>query len=357
VTAVDAFGDLDLRACAEVIALRREDGRFDPAAAAAAARKIPADAAAYSSNFENDPSAVTALAAGRRLLGNPSAVLERVRDPIGLMGALRRCGFQTPATRARAGRVAAGGPRRWLLKPRRSGGGHGTSAWGPGTRVGRQHYLQERVAGTPGSVLFLADGSRALALALSRQLVGERAFGARGFRYCGSLMAGGGLFAAEEGLFSRASALAEAVTREFGLVGLNGLDFIARAGVPWPIEVNPRWSASMELLDGSAGVPLFALHADACAGLLPKIVPRLPRGVLGKAVVFARRGVAVGDTRPWLRDPAIADVPHPGERIPRGRPICTVFASGSTVGTCLRALASRAAAIYRALEPAARGAA
>jgi DNA helicase-2/ATP-dependent DNA helicase PcrA len=58
-----------------------------------------------------------------------------------------------------------------------------------------------------------------------------------------------------------------------------------------------------------------------------------------------------------LRDPAIADVPHPGERIPRGRPICTVFASRSTVGTCLRALASRAAAIYRALEPAARGAA
>jgi predicted ATP-grasp superfamily ATP-dependent carboligase len=251
----------------------------------------------------------------------------------------------------------AGGPRRWLLKPRRSGGGHGTSAWGPGRRIGRQQYLQERVAGTPGSILFLADGSRAMALALSRQIVGERAFGARGFRYCGSLIAGRGLFAAEQGLFSRASALADAVTREFGLVGLNGLDFIARAGVPWPIEVNPRWSASMELLDRSAGVPLFALHADACAGLLPETAPRLPRGVLGKAVVFARRGVAVGDTRPWLRDPAIADVPHPGERIPRGRPICTVFASGSTVGTCLRALASRAAALYRALEPAARGAA
>ena len=47
--------------------------------------------------------------------------------------------------------------------------------------------------------------------------------------------------------------MADAVTRDFGLVGLNGIDFIARAGVPWPIEVNPRYSASMELLERRCG--------------------------------------------------------------------------------------------------------
>jgi uncharacterized protein len=356
VTAVDAFGDLDLQACARVIALRREDGGFDPSAAAAAAGRISADAVAYTSNFENHPSAVTALAAGRRLLGNPAAVLERVRDPIGLMLALRRHGFETPETRARAPRVSGGTPRRWLLKPRRSGGGHGTSTWRPGRPVGRHQYLQQRIAGTPGSIVFLADGRSALALALSRQIVGQRAFGASGFRYCGSLM-GGGLFDAEAALLGRASAIADAVTRDFGLVGLNGIDFIARAGSPWPIEVNPRHSASMELLERRTGTSLFALHADACAGRLPEAPPRPARRVLGKAVVFARREVTLKDTRGWLSDPAIADVPHPGERIPRGRPICTVFASGSNAGACLRALESRAAAIYRSAEPAARGAA
>ncbi len=356
VTAVDAFGDLDLRACARVIALRREDGGFDPSAAARAARKIPTEAAAYTSNFENHPSAVAALAAGRRLLGNPSSVLRRVRDPLGLMLALRRLGFATPVTRAGAPRVAGRTPRRWLLKPRRSGGGHGTSAWRPGQPVSRHQYLQERIAGPAGSIVFLADGRKAVALALSRQIVGERAFGASGFRYCGSLM-GGGLFDAEEALRGRASALADAVTREFGLVGLNGIDFIARAGVPWPIEVNPRYSASMELLERGAGASLFQLHADACSGRLPEAPPRPLRGMHGKAVVFARRDVTLRETRGWLRDPAIADVPHSGERMPRGRPICTVFASGGNIGTCLRALASKAATIYRAVEPAARGAA
>src|SRR5687767_5867304 len=178
VTAVDAFGDLDLRACARVIALRREDGGFDPAAAAAAARNIPADAVTYTSNFENHPSAVAALAVGRRLLGNPASVLERVRDPVGLMLALRQHGFETPETRARAPRTAADKARRWLLKPRRSGGGHGTSAWRPGRPVGRHQYLQQRIAGTPGSIVFLADGGNALALALSRQIIGQHAFGA-----------------------------------------------------------------------------------------------------------------------------------------------------------------------------------
>ncbi len=136
--------------------------------------------------------------------------------------------------------------------------------------------------------MFLADGRSALVLTLSRQIVGERAFGASGFRYCGSLI-GGGLFEAEAMLVERASAMADAVTRDFGLVGLNGIDFIARAGVPWPIEVNPRYSASMELLERRAGPPLFALHADACAGRLPHAPPHRSRSVLGKAVVFARR--------------------------------------------------------------------
>lgn len=356
ITAADAFGDLDLRACADVVVPRGEHGGFDPAAAVAATRGILPDVVAYTSNFENHPAAVADLARGRRLLGNPAPVIRRVRDHLALMRTLRRLGFEAPATRAAPPpkRVAAVG--RWLLKPRRSGGGHGTVAWHQGRPVARHQYLQERIRGAPGSIVFLADGRRSLALGLSRQLVGRRAFGASGFRYCGSLM-GTGLFPAEEALRHRAEALAAAVASEYGLVGLNGIDFIARAGVPWPIEVNPRFSASMELLERGAGLSLFTLHAEACGGRLPEAAPRPWRVVQGKAVVFAREDVRVGATRRWLRDPAMADIPHPGQRIGRGRPICTVFASAPDPGACLRALESQAAAVYRGLDSAFKGAA
>jgi predicted ATP-grasp superfamily ATP-dependent carboligase len=348
VTAVDAFGDADLHAVADVVPLRRDGAApYTAALAAKAARASDATLVAYTSNFENHPGAVTTLARGRRLLGNPPAVLERVRNPILLMRALAGRGFAVPATRASAPSVALD-RRRWLLKPRSSGGGHGTSPWRRGRPVSRRHYLQERIAGVPGSVVFAADGHRATVLGLSRQLVGEPAFGARGFRYCGSLLAAPGapLFERQAELLEVATELASAVSAAFGLWGLNTLDFIARGGVPFPIEVNPRYSASMELVERATGVSLFALHVDACAGRLPT-PPRPATRIVGKAIVFARHDLVVDQPRRWT-DAELADVPHPGERILRGQPICTVLAAAPDAATCGRALEAAAASIYRA---------
>ncbi len=347
---MDAFGDLDLRALAEVFLLRGEQGhRFSPRAAAGAAQHLPGDMVAYTSNFENYPLAVARLAQGRRLLGNPPEVLRRVRDPIALMRLLRHRQFAVPVTRATppAGQQKAGA---WLLKPRRSGGGHGTSTWRSGQRAPRSHYLQQRIGGMTGSVVFAADGRRSVPLGLSRQLVGDSHFGASGFRYCGSLVGPpAALFPGQTGVFEIATELAAAVVAEFGLVGLNGIDFVARSGVAYPIEVNPRYSASMELLERSLGLSIFNLHVAACQGDLPP-EPSLPSHVEGKAIVYAKRDVTMGDTRRWLRRPSLADIPHPGEKVRRGRPICTVFASGHDAAACYRLLLRRASRVYQAAQ-------
>jgi predicted ATP-grasp superfamily ATP-dependent carboligase len=78
--------------------------------------------------------------------------------------------------------------------------------------------------------------------------------------------------------------------------------------------------------------------------------------VAGKAVVFARRTVTIGETSHWAAD-GIADIPHPGDRIGRGHPICTVFAEGRDARECRERLVRKAARIYRAVAPPARGAA
>jgi predicted ATP-grasp superfamily ATP-dependent carboligase len=206
--------------------------------------------------------------------------------------------------------------------------------------------------------VFLADGGRALPLGLSRQLVGEPAFGAQGFRYCGSLLAGTRqpVFERQNDLLGAAGALAQAVTEQFGLVGLNGVDFIARDGVPYPIEVNPRYSASMELVERANGLSLFELHRAACEGTLPAGLPAL-RAVAAKAIVFARRDVIVGDTLRWTAGGDVADVPQPGERIRAGHPICTIFAGGADSDACVQRLKAGAERIYRTIESRARGAA
>ncbi len=379
VTALDAFGDLDQHPSVHGLSLPRDFGMAGGAGATArAGRNIACDAVVYVSNFENHPREVHTLTSDRALWGNSPAVLKCVRDPTRLMRALLRRGLAPPEVRRDfpsvdppadpprdpAGREMDPAPppsdrdgRRWLVKPLASGGGHRVRPWHPGRRLPIGSYLQEFVEGTPGSVAFVSAGGRAVPLGVSRQLIGERAFGASGFQYCGSILAAAGdmQFACDTSLLSAASALALAVAEEFGVVGVNGIDFVTKDGVPHAVEVNPRWSASMELVERAYGMSMFAAHAAACSdGALPRFdLERARRGIdaVGKAVVFARQDIAVGDTRPWLADPSVRDVPHPDDHIAAGRPICTVFAVGHDSVACHAALVRRADCIYAHVAP------
>src|SRR5207247_7418794 len=378
VTAIDAFGDLDQHASVRALSLGRS---FAAHAAARAARSIECDAVVYLSSFENHPTAVSTLAEGRALWGNTPAVLRRVRDPVLVMRALRCRGYAVPDVYAAPGSsqtsvqsrhekvrrkpgstadTTSVNDGRWLVKPLASGGGHRVRPWRHETGLPRRCYLQELVDGTPGSVVFVASGGRTVPLGVSRQLIGDHAFGAAGYRYCGNILAAGD--ADDTALVHRASALASAVVEEFGLVGVNGIDFVARAGLPYAIEVNPRWTASMELVERAYGLSVFGAHAAACAAAgLPEFdLVRAQRGAgaVGKAVVFARRDAAIGDTRAWLPGDAAAsvrDVPHRGQRIPAGRAVCTVFAAGRDMRACYTALVRRAERVYAELAAWERG--
>ncbi len=352
VIALDAYADLDQHPSVRALSLPRDFGTaFSPEAVLNAARELPSDAVVYLSSLENHPKAVDALATERALWGNRSDVLRRVRDPKALAAAFAKRGIRAPRvinhdeTQSLPGDVA-----RWMLKPRVSGGGHGVRLWHPGEPVTPGHYLQEFVEGTSGSIIFVSSGGRGVTLGVTRQLVGDSAFGSSGFRYCGNILI------ERQDLVPAGVALVDAIAGEFSLVGVGSIDIVASEYGLQPVEVNPRWSASMELVERARGISMFAIHADACVKGEPPafVVDRSPEPVAihGKAIVFARRDVVIGDTRSWLEDPNVRDVPHEGEHIAAGQPICTVFATGSDEGSCHAGLVERAARIYGELDPA-----
>lgn len=353
VTALDAYGDLDQYPGVRALSLRRDLGRrFTATAAARAAQDVECDAVAYLSPFENHPRAVDLLARGRTLWGNPADVLRHVRNPLLLARALRAHGLPTLAIHTSDAAHPNGSC--WLLKPLKSGGGHRIVPWLGGRRVPPGSYLQERASGPAGSFLFVAANGCVAPLGISRQLIGEQAFGATGYRYCGNVVA-----APEDLELPRPEALADmlcgiasVITGAFGLVGVNGIDFIAHDGVPFVLEVNPRWSGAMELVERWSGVSVFGVHATSCtAGSLP-VVSRAATGTgaVGKAIVFARSDVVVNDAQSWLGREGIRDVPHPHERIGAGQPVCTVFAQGRSMEECRAALVRRAETVYEELE-------
>jgi uncharacterized protein len=362
VTAIDAFGDLDLRAVADDVVCCNP---YSASRVARLAAALSSDAVAYNSNFENNLAAVARLARGGggwgggqrgTLWGNRPDVLGPVRNPLKLARSLARLGFDVPTTRATASAARSSSSiAQWLLKPRRSGGGHAIRPWTARDPVSRRFVLQERIRGVPASIIFAADGAHAVPLGLSRQLTGDRRVGATGYRYSGSVLTAPDdpMLSRDTELLDRATALAAAVTRAFGLVGVNGIDFIARGGIPYPVEVNPRYTASMELSERHYGISIFAAHAGSVRGNLPDFsladARASSRGAVGKAIVYARRDVTVGDTQLWLSDHTVRDIPPPRTLIPRGRPICTVFATGRNGASCYKRLVARAARVYAAI--------
>ena len=253
VVAIDAFGDLDLRAVAEVIALRR-DGGHPVHRTARGSGRTPGGcvAAAYTSNFENSSDAVALLGAGRRLLGNTPSVLEQIRNPITFMRALRGRGFAVPATQSRAPLRARSPAAGCQAAPLRRRSRHGRLAAGAGCRAPPISSRDRRAF--RGRSSSLADGRHAVPLGLSRQLVGRRSL--RRPRVPLLRQPAG---RAGTALFDRAAEVAATAPRargggdrEFGLVGLNGIDFIARDGDSLPDRGQPP----VLRVDGAGGTSL-----------------------------------------------------------------------------------------------------
>ncbi len=332
IVTIDLFGDLDQKRLCENVSLRERGLRYSAVAFLAVAGELRYDAVAYCGGLENEPDLLAALAAGRTLLGNGPETLRRVRSPDVLFPFLSSRGFAVPRTVGVGAPLPRGG--RWLVKPIRGGGGRGIGFW-DGQPLPAGVILEEYLEGVPASAVFVADGRQSVLLGSTEQLPGPT-----GFAYGGNLLP----LDVPRAALDEVRAIAEAVTAEFELRGLNGFDFVLRHGRPVVVEVNPRYCASMELVDRAAGVSVFGMHLAALRGALPTEV-KAGGGSWGKAIVYARSTVSVGDTLAWLAR-GVRDVPHRGEVIVKGHPICTVLAQGPTRGVCRALLEAEAEAIW-----------
>jgi uncharacterized protein len=329
VVAFDLFGDLDLRRSASRVVTRRGLTALVDAAVAEAPGAV-----VYGASFENHPGLVERLGERHSLLGNSSSTLRAVRDPARLGAALG----DLPHPRTTVTTPSSG---RWLRKPLRGGGGIRVREWRGGA-LPAGTFLQERIDGVACSAAAVGDGKDAVVLGLTEQLVGQRAFGVRGHRWCGNLVPPR---VPTGELLDQVHAICSCLASAFALRGLFGVDFVWDGKRAWTVEVNPRPPASLEAI---RGINAFGAHLQGCAGKLPR-VDAAYRGAAGKAVLFATEDVVIGDSVRWL-ERGVRDVPHPGERIAAGRPICTVQATARSPQDALAGLEEQAARLRAELD-------
>jgi predicted ATP-grasp superfamily ATP-dependent carboligase len=357
IVTLDYFGDRDQKEIVENYSLLRgfipdggSDVRFSAQKLLCATRRlgINADAIVYVSGLESFPDVLELLARDHLLLGNSPNAVRQVRTWSRLRTVCRETNIPLPDLVLKGEQLppfvtetGKNGGLRWLHKPIHGSSGHGITFW-DGQPLDETHMLQTWVRGRHASAAFVANGERCVVVGITEQLIGCRELGARGFAWCGNILP---LAVPDENwttLIKEIERVATILTQRFGLQGLNGVDLVVTDSEegrirPYLIEINPRYTASMELVELAYGINLFSFHLAALQGQLPRfnLLDRLGHDLnyWGKGIVYAHRSVVAPDTDGW-RALNRRDVPFRGDRFDTGGPVCTVLACGVDRKAC-----------------------
>jgi len=347
----DRFADHDTRQFAEVIPVRSFPESLPDDVA-----DVRADGWFYTGALENRPDLIERMdhagASYGPLWGTRSAALKQIRDPFWIAETLRQSGHCALEVKTQATEPSADGT--WMLKPISSAGGRAVSIWNESRRsqgINEPVYFQRLCQGDPLSAVFRCEPTGITLLGMSRQLPGHvLSEAAAPFLYGGSL---GPIpceqptdlhFAIGELVTSQLQSLANGCQ----LRGIIGVDFISdENGIPWILEVNPRYTASVEILELSSQQSFLEKSGEES-----HLRPSNERPIVIKLIVYAPRSVVIGDltqlasTDVWTI-PSIADIPVPRSQIHAGWPICTVFSHGTTEEECVARLKRRVDTVWK----------
>lgn len=380
VIAYDQYGDLDLQESSiwQSLPAGTENWSLNPTHIA------QVQGWTYTGPFENWPADAVKFSdqadeCSIPLLGVTPELLRRIRDPRFLQETVANIG-EKPLAVILPGQIATSASRpatqvdpdqiqEWIRKPLHSGGGFNVRDVSQAhiteeslhLSLNELEYLQEKVHGVPQSCIFMASSTHVERIGWTEGLIGTP-WGKYGYR--GSE----GPITVPQAIDELACSLANAIVKVTGLSGILGIDGI-RCKESWrPIEINPRYTASCEILEGTFGHPasLLDLHLRAWQSELKPPQPsdmsashvkktaeefssqpagedHLQRPHFGcKQIVYAGETFHAPDLRaPWLnsdshRSPVIADVPIPGTLILSGSPVCTLFGWGASIADARR---------------------
>jgi uncharacterized protein len=339
----DFFGDQDTIAAAQAhVRIKPHHGRgIDPDELIAAFHMLAANrdprGAVCGTGFEDRPDLLARIAQHWTLIGNSATTVEQIKNPIFLAGLCRRCGIPHPDTRLDAPNDSPG----WLAKRRGGAGGAHIRSAGTVQSASKADYYQREVRGDAVSALALADGHTAIVLGLSAQWSSPAP--EQPFRYGGAVQPAP--LARET-----ADALTDAVqqvTSLISLVGLNSFDFLVDGRAFHLLEINPRPGATLDIFESQCSKSMFAMHVEACQGVLPNAPPTFGRAA-ASAIVYADNDIPQIPFLNWPR--WTGDRPIAGSSISAQSPICTVLASAATTALARKLVDRRARVILARLR-------
>jgi predicted ATP-grasp superfamily ATP-dependent carboligase len=374
VYAVDYFGDQDLkRVCHESLSIINQtpgltcgqlNTNFNPEAllhlTKGLLKKNAIDATLLSTGLDDYPDVLFELNDMIPILGNQPHLIERIRDKKKFFQELKRLGIPHPETtmaenleEARKKAKDVGYPV--LVKPSKGFGGVGIrKAQGPKelkqafqhvSLIDEKVLIQEYISGISASVSLISSNNETITLTLNEQLLGVNELGQEEpFGYCGNVVP----LVTTRSVMNKCKNTAEKITSHFGLVGSNGIDsVISKEGIPYVVEVNPRFQATLECVERVLGINIVEAHVKAC---LQGILPIMAK----KTAVFCTRVILFALQRSVIPDLSVfeeaRDIPVPEVIVEKGEPVCSIVGEGGDRTSSLRKARIIAESICKSLQ-------
>ena len=343
VIAIDAFCDVDTQKMAlKMLLVKVENGQFiakDFYAALATLDLSNALGLCIGAGFEASPVMLHYLAKLSRqilLIANQANTIENIKNPSRFFAFCDTVNMCYPVTQLTRPASTIG----WLQKQIGGSGGAHIKAVLPLELVQNTAvYYQKLQAGTPYSCLFLADTKHAQVIGFNEQWCNASPEDSSVLPY----RFGGAVSHAEleESIKNCIIDFITKATLDFGLKGINSCDFLLHQNTIYMLEINPRLSASLQLVQAKKG-NLFAAHVQACMEEL-KVWPTIEKKSRAMHIIYANKTAHVPPDMDW--PDWVSDIPQPNSEIPAGAPICTVIACARTAKLAKQKVLQRATSL------------
>lgn len=324
VSAADGFNDWDLSHFLRGEKIGAETPALRGAALLSEWEKLPDDPIIFCSPIESFPEILESAVEKRTVLNSPATAVRLCRDQR-FLRTVHAEGILFPEISFEEGSTGPG----WIIKGQNSCGGagirHDDGKLSPG------EYRQKFIEGKSVGAIYFTSGGET-------QLCGVAEHINLGFKFAGCVFTAGAKDGANEAIGEFGKKLASAT----GLLGWWGADFVLADGSAYLLEVNPRFTAGMELMAKSFGTDIFDTQRRAFSGDLCHIKAKGSVGYLGRTVVYSRNTTVFREPEKWFLK-GLRDLPFDGRTIAKDEPLVSIYSTGSSREDCMANMARRRA--------------
>ena len=346
VTAVDYFGDADLRFLADSsrTVVKQEafksngkiEENYSDKALISLAENIDSDITVLTSTMKLNK---------KNIAGNRPEDIKNLKNKAYQFKKLKSLGVKFPETEFVSSKDKAleiignfGFP--CILKPASGAGGRNiifVRSEENIPEISEEYLIQRFIPGTPLSISTLSTGEESIVISSSFQILGYKLSNTSDFVYCGSIV--------PYKVTDEVETLAEEISLKLKLIGWNGIDFVESRGEFYFMEVNPRFQGTFDAIEKAYSINLVEAHLKACEDEL------IDRPLTKR---FAVRLTLFSPHRSLVKRNLLGithDVPLKNSILEKREPFTTIVESGRSRDEAIAAAREKAKVAYSCLEP------